>query len=81
MSSNKLNLAQFRDKYRVSIGTLPDDRKVEAFAWRTTTENYQELPSSPELYRAFDNLYGNRWRVLNDSFTGNDSLIIVTYYE
>lgn len=81
MSANKLTLAEYRYKYRVSLGTLPDGWKVEVLAVRTTTENYQELLSSPELYRAFDDLYGNRWRALHDSSTGSDSLIVVTYYE
>ena len=81
MSIDKLTLSQFRDKYRVSLGTLPDGWKVEVLAVRTTTENYQELLSSPELYRVFDNLYGNRWRVLHDSFTGSDSMLIVAYRE
>ncbi len=81
MSANKLTLAQYRDKYRILFGAMPDGSKIEVLSVKTTPENYQELLSRPEFYRSLDNLYGNRWKVLHDSITGTDSLFVFSYRE
>lgn len=79
--SIKMTPEQFRDTFRVSVGTLPTGWKIEVVAVKVTTENYRELLTHREFDKYLETLYGSNYYYIAQRLCCEGDWYVFTYRE
>lgn len=75
----KLSPAEYREKFRVSIGTLPNGCKIEVLSAKATRENWSTLPSGREVRNYLCDLYGRKINFITERYSSDGELLVFEY--
>lgn len=80
-AGDRLSPAEFRERFRVSLGTLPDGSKIEVLAVKITNDNYHVIPSMRNVRSYLIELYGCKISFLSESLSSNGEILVFRYSE
>lgn len=79
--ADRLTPAEYRELFRVSVGTLPNRNKVEILSSKITAQNWNALPSLQKVRAYLHELYGSRVTFLYESKRTEGDVLVFEYTE
>jgi len=79
-SNDKLTCAEFREKYRVSLGKLPTGSHIECTSIKITVDNWDKVPKMYEYRQYLYSLYGQDVSIIYEQLSGRGDVIVFEWY-
>ena len=80
-AGDRLSPAEFRERFRVSLGTLPNGNKIEVLAVKITNDNWQMIPSMRRVRSYLIDLYGQKVSFLSETMRTDGDVLVFEYTE
>lgn len=79
--SQKITCAEFREKYRVSLGKLPNGSMIEVTSVVITEDNWDKLPTMLEYREYLHSMYGRNVSIIFDRLSSRGDICIFEWAE
>ncbi len=78
--SQKITCAEFREKYRVSLGKLPNGSMIEVTSVQITQDNWDKIPNHHEYREYLYSVYGRNHSVIFDRLSAHGDVCIFEWF-